>query len=99
MSWNSSLDGYARGWSSTMRPPSEGLGSSQAVPQSRRVAQERFYGWPWLGRPLGASRSSAWVLERLEQAGAFATDVLELLHERDPTRIRGRVFRPWGAVA
>jgi bacillithiol synthase len=43
------------------------------------VAQERFYGWPWLAGRLGASVCKRLVMERLEQAGAFATDILELL--------------------
>jgi bacillithiol synthase len=43
------------------------------------VAQERFYGWPWLAGRLGASVFKRLVLERLEQAGAFASDILEIL--------------------
>jgi bacillithiol biosynthesis cysteine-adding enzyme BshC len=43
------------------------------------VAQERFYGWPWLASRLGPAVFKHLVFERLEQAGAFATDVLELL--------------------
>jgi hypothetical protein len=43
------------------------------------VAQERFYGWPWLAGRLGVAVCKRLVLDRLEQAGAFATDILELL--------------------
>jgi bacillithiol biosynthesis cysteine-adding enzyme BshC len=43
------------------------------------VAQERFYGWPWLASRLGPAVFKRLVFERLQQAGAFATDVLELL--------------------
>ena len=43
------------------------------------VAQERFYGWPWLAGRLGVPVCKRLVIEGLEQAGAFATDVLELL--------------------
>ena len=43
------------------------------------VAQERFYGWPWLASRLGPAVFKRLVFERLEQAGAFATDILELL--------------------
>jgi hypothetical protein len=43
------------------------------------VAQERFYGWPWLAGRLGVSACKRLVLDRLEQAGAFATEILELL--------------------
>ena len=43
------------------------------------VAQERFYGWPWLAGRLGVSACKRLVLDRLDQAGAFATDILELL--------------------
>jgi len=43
------------------------------------VAQERFYGWPWLAGRLGVSAFKRLVLERLEQAGVFTTDILELL--------------------
>jgi bacillithiol biosynthesis cysteine-adding enzyme BshC len=43
------------------------------------VAQERFYGWPWLASRLGPGVFKRLVFERLEQAGAFATDILELL--------------------
>ncbi len=42
------------------------------------VAQERFYGWPWLAGRLGASACKRLVRDRLERAGAFATDILEL---------------------
>ncbi len=49
------------------------------VLQPGGVAQERFYGWPWLAGRLGSSTCKRLVLERLEQAGAFATDILELL--------------------
>jgi bacillithiol biosynthesis cysteine-adding enzyme BshC len=43
------------------------------------VAQERFYGWPWLASRLGPAVFKRLVFERLQQAGAFATDILELL--------------------
>jgi bacillithiol biosynthesis cysteine-adding enzyme BshC len=43
------------------------------------VAQERFYGWPWLASRLGPVVFKRLVFERLGQAGAFATDILELL--------------------
>jgi bacillithiol biosynthesis cysteine-adding enzyme BshC len=43
------------------------------------VAQERFYGWPWLASRLGPAVFKRLVFERLGQAGAFATDILELL--------------------
>ena len=43
------------------------------------VAQERFYGWPWLASRLGPAVFKRLVFERLEQASVFATDVLELL--------------------
>jgi bacillithiol biosynthesis cysteine-adding enzyme BshC len=43
------------------------------------VAQERFYGWPWLASRLGPAIFKRLVFERLQQAGAFATDILELL--------------------
>jgi len=43
------------------------------------VAQERFYGWPWLASRLGPVVFKRLVFERLEQSGAFATDILELL--------------------
>ena len=43
------------------------------------VAQERFYGWPWLASRLGPAVFKRLVFERLEQAGSFATDILELL--------------------
>ena len=49
------------------------------VLQPGGVAQERFYGWPWLAGRLGSSTCKRLVLERLQQAGAFATDILELL--------------------
>ena len=43
------------------------------------VAQERFYGWPWLAGRLGVSECKRLVLEQLAQSGAFTTEILELL--------------------
>jgi len=50
----------------------------QMVLNPEGVAQERFYGWPWLAGRLGVARLKGLVIDRLQQAGAFGTDVLEI---------------------
>jgi uncharacterized protein YllA (UPF0747 family) len=42
------------------------------------VAQERFYSWPSLAGRLGVAELKRLVLEKLQSAGAFVTEVLEL---------------------
>ena len=70
---------YARGLIERDETTQRRIQQVQAVLNPGGVAQERFYGWPWLAGRLGASAFKRLVLERLEQAGVFATDVLELL--------------------
>ncbi|HEX7506373.1 MAG TPA: bacillithiol biosynthesis cysteine-adding enzyme BshC [Polyangia bacterium] len=42
------------------------------------IAQERFYSWPSLAGRLGVAELKRLVLEKLQSAGAFVTEVLEL---------------------
>jgi hypothetical protein len=70
---------YARGLVERDATTQRRIQQLEAVLNPGGVAQERFYGWPWLAGRLGISDCKRLVLERLEQAGAFATDILELL--------------------
>jgi len=70
---------YARGLVEHDETTQRRIQRLQAILNPGGVAQERFYGWPWLAGRLGASAFKRLVLERLEQAGAFATEILELL--------------------
>jgi len=44
----------------------------------RRIPQERFYGWPHLAGRHGAAELKRLVLDRLQSAGPFVTEVQEL---------------------
>ena len=70
---------YARGLVERDETTQRRIRQLQAILNPGGVAQERFYGWPWLAGRLGASTFKRLVLQRLEQAGAFATDILELV--------------------
>jgi uncharacterized protein YllA (UPF0747 family) len=70
---------YARGLVERDETTQRRIRQLQAVLNPGGVAQERFYGWPWLAGRVGVSAFKRLVLERLEQAGAFSTEILELL--------------------
>jgi bacillithiol biosynthesis cysteine-adding enzyme BshC len=70
---------YARGLVERDETTQRRIQQLELVLNPGGVAQERFYGWPWLAGRLGISACKRLVLQRLEQAGAFATDILELL--------------------
>jgi uncharacterized protein YllA (UPF0747 family) len=70
---------YARGLAERDETTQRRIRQLQAILNPGGIAQERFYGWPWLAGRLGASAFKRLVFDRLEQAGAFATEILELL--------------------
>jgi bacillithiol synthase len=70
---------YARGLIERDETTQRRIRQLQAILNPGGIAQERFYGWPWLAGRLGGSTFKRLVFDRLEQAGAFATEILELL--------------------
>ncbi|MGB8295768.1 MAG: bacillithiol biosynthesis BshC [Polyangia bacterium] len=70
---------YARGLVERDEATQRRIEKLEMVLNPGGVAQERFYGWPWLASRLGPAVFKRLVFERLGQAGVFATDVLELL--------------------
>ena len=70
---------YARGLVERDETTQRRIEKLEMVLNPGGVAQERFYGWPWLASRLGPTVFKRLVFERLQQAGAFATDILELL--------------------
>jgi bacillithiol biosynthesis cysteine-adding enzyme BshC len=70
---------YARGLVERDEATQRRIEKLEMVLNPGGVAQERFYGWPWLASRLEPAVFKRLVFERLEQAGAFATDILELL--------------------
>lgn len=70
---------YARGLVERDETTQRRIEKLEIVLNPGGVAQERFYGWPWLASRLGPTVFKRLVFERLQRAGAFATDILELL--------------------
>ena len=70
---------YARGLVERDETTQRRIQQIEAALHPGGVPQERFYAWPWLASRLGPLVLKRLVFERLEQAGPFATDILELL--------------------